>query len=85
MPVMIKLQLPAQQTTFDAVRELPGLRGLQLDRGYGLVCLDPKAGLFVVRADNVDRVEQRRALSPEILEFYGDTRISTTDEERSDG
>ena len=78
MAVMIKLCLPSGQATLSAVEQLPGLAGVKLDQRFGLVGIDPRASLFVVRTDSIDNVDSRRKLSPEILEVYGDTRISTT-------
>ena len=78
MPAMIKLKLPSTDLTFAEISKLPGLRDLKLDASFGLLMIDPKAFLFVVRAESVDQIEHRRSLSPEILEAYGDVRISTT-------
>jgi hypothetical protein len=77
MAVMIKLDLPATATTLEAVKQLPGLQGLALDSRFGVVSISPREHLYVVRVDSVDDLEQRRALSPEILGVYGDVRIST--------
>ncbi len=83
MSAMIKLHLPvatrqSPAVTLSQVQALPGLSDLALDSSFGVVCIDPRAALYVVRADNVDDLERRRRLSPEILEAYGDIRISTT-------
>lgn len=78
MATMIKLRLLPHAKTLAAVENLPGLKGLALDQRFGVVCIDPKQGLCVVRTDAVDDLERRRKLSPEILEVYGDVRISTT-------
>lgn len=78
MSVMIKLQLSSSASDFNHVSKLPGLAGLSLDRSYGVVPIDPNASLFIIRADYIDRLDDRRSLSPEILEAYGDIRISTT-------
>jgi hypothetical protein len=42
------------------------------------VGINPKEGLYVVRTDQMNDLEARRRLSPEIIEAYGDIRISTT-------
>lgn len=78
MATMIKLKLPPQSANKTAVANLPGMKGIDLDERFGVVCIDPKQHLYVVRADSVDDLESRRKLSPEILEAYGDIRISTT-------
>jgi len=74
---LLKLRLTGDAKDFDAVKALPGLAGLNLDPKFGLVLLDPQQSLYAVRADSVDDLAKRRQLSPEILEGYGDIRIST--------
>mgnify|MGYP003577376641 FL=1 len=78
MAVMIKLRLPAQAATLDAVQSLAGLKDLPLDSRFGVVGINPKEGLYVVPTDQMNDLEARRRLSPEIIEAYGDIRISTT-------
>ncbi|HEX2476847.1 MAG TPA: hypothetical protein VHK01_18985 [Lacipirellulaceae bacterium] len=78
MAVMIKLRLRSHPDTLDAVQSLPGLQDLTLDPRFGVVGINPKEGLYVVRTESVTNLEERRRLSPEILEAYGDVRISTT-------
>jgi len=78
MAVMIKLRLSPQKATLAAVQELPGLKGLVLDPRFGVVCLNPNESLYAVRTDVMNDLEERRTLSPEVLEAYGDIRISTT-------
>lgn len=78
MAVMIKLRLPAGVATLDAVQSLAGLKDLSLDSRFGVVGINPKEGLYVVRTESVNDLEARQKLSPEIIEAYGDIRISTT-------
>jgi hypothetical protein len=75
---MIKLRLTGRAPDFASVQSLPGLVGLKLDPAFGLILISPRDGLYVVRAESVDDLNQRRLLSPEIIEAYGDTRISST-------
>ena len=76
MAEMIKLRLGEGPKNFASVQALPGLRGLTLDPGFGLVCLDPDGNLYAVLAEHVDDLQPRRQQSPEILEAYGDQQIS---------
>lgn len=78
MAVMIKLKLSTHTATLDTVQRLPGLKDLALDPRFGVVRINPKEGLYVIRTESVNDLERRRHLSPEILEVYGDIRISTT-------
>lgn len=76
---LIKLKLSRSQATFEIVKRLKGIEGLELDESYGLALIDPIASLYVVRASFVDRIEERRRLSPEIVDDdYPETLISGT-------
>jgi hypothetical protein len=76
MAVMIKLRLPGPTRDLESVQALPGLAGLTLDPRFGLVEISPRDSLYVVRSDRVDDLDRRRRLSPEIIEAYGDVRVS---------
>ena len=77
MAVMIKLRLPEPTMDFESVQALPGLADLPLDPKFGLVPIRPRDSLYVVRTDLMDDLNRRRRLSPEIIEAYGDVRISS--------
>ncbi len=77
MSSMIKLRLPESLGNFESVQALPGLADLNLDSKFGLIAINPRESLYVVRTDSVDDVKNRRKLSPEIIEVYGDIRISS--------
>jgi len=79
MAVMVKLRLDPEGASIEAVQALPGMAGLQLDPRFGLVCIDPAERLFVVRTRSIDRFQERKQVSPEIIEAYGDVRISGTE------
>jgi len=76
MSVMIKLRLPETIRDLADVQALPGLADLSLDPKFGLVPLNPKDSLYAVRTKSIDNLEHRREMSPEIIEAYGDIRIS---------
>ena len=76
MAVMIKLRLPETIQDLSSVQALRGLADLPLDQKFGLIPLSPRDSLYAVRTTSVDDLERRRQLSPEILEAYGDIRIT---------
>ena len=78
MAVMIKLRLSGPTRDFESVQALPGLAGLPLDPKFGLVAIRRRDSLYVVRTDRIDDLDRRRRLSPEIIEAYGDVRVSST-------
>jgi len=75
---MIKLKLPDSKRDLASVQSLPGLTDLPLDAQFGLVPINPRESLYVVRTDSVDDLDRRRELTPEILRAYGDVRISSS-------
>jgi len=77
MSVMIKLQLSEDERDFNPVQALGGLDGIQLDADFGLVLIDPRKSLYVVRAAEIDNVDARKKISPQIIDAYGDVRISS--------
>ena len=83
MAVMIKLRLPETLKSFEAVQTLQGLADLKLDDSFGLIPINPKESLYVVRTASIkDDMDERRKLSPEIIEAYGDIKISPTTKKR---
>jgi hypothetical protein len=78
MATMIKLHLPSG-SSFGSVQHLPGLAALPLDETFGLLPIDPKNALYVVRtSESIGDLAERQRLSPEILGVYGDVRVSST-------
>jgi len=75
---MIKLKLPPSTRDLASVQALPGLVDLPLDDQFGLVPINPRESLYVVRTDAVDNLDRRREATPEIIEAYGDVRISSS-------
>jgi len=76
MAVMIKLKLLREAPTLEDVARLPGIENLAVDAEFGLICIDPQDRLYVVRVDELGDLDERKARSPEIIEAYGDVRIS---------
>ena len=81
MDVMLKLKLPPELQNFQAVQKLDGLADLSMDNHFGLVCIDPKQRLFVVRVCEIDRVDERKNICPHLVDTYGDQRIEGYDKE----
>lgn len=79
MGVLIKLRLEKTNATIGYVSELPGMHGLELEREYGLIPISPKENLYVVRVASYDRPDERKKQSPEIVQHYGDIKISTNE------
>ena len=55
------------------------MHGLEVEREYGLIPISPKENLYVVRVASYDRPDERKKQSPEIVQHYGDIKISTNE------
>ncbi len=77
MAVMIKLSIKSSPD-LKFVQNLPGLRDLSLDMNFGLVLINSNRSEYVVRTDFIDNLDERKRISPEIVEAYGDIQISST-------
>jgi hypothetical protein len=75
MHVMLKLKLPPELQSYQAVQQLRGLNDLEMDEGFGLIQVDVKERLFVVRVREIDRVDERKKLCPYLVQTYGEQRI----------
>lgn len=66
---------PAGEATLERARALLRPLGLAPDDRYGLVCISPKRGLYVVR---VEGAVDRRMLEtvPEVVGVHGDAKIA---------
>ena len=80
---MIKLKLTGKET-LEQINSWKELKNVDLDAAFGIVCLSPLEGLFVVRStiEITDEIYQQLAGSnnPKILGVFGDIRIGTTSE-----
>jgi len=72
---MLKLKLTPELQNFQVVQQLRGLSDLEMDKNFGLVQVDLKQQLFVVRVRKVDRVDERKRLCPHLVQTYGEQRI----------
>lgn len=72
---IIKLQLSTSNNTLEHVRHIRGLDGLDIDEDYGLVAINPKRGLYVIRVVGDIDVNKIHAL-PEVKGVYGDVRVT---------
>ena len=73
-----KTQAARLKRDLASVQSLPGLADLPLDAQFGLVPINSRESLYVVRTDSVDDLDRRCELTPEILRAYGDVRISSS-------
>jgi len=80
---MIKLKL-GEKETLEQISSWKELKDVELDSGFGIVCINLQERLYVVRAtvEINDKIYQQLTASqnPKILGVFGDIRISTASE-----
>lgn len=72
---MIKLELEEPRNTLGDVRRIAGLGELDIDEDYGVVPVDPRRGLYVIRVRGQVDTNKLRALGV-VRGVYGDTRVA---------
>ncbi len=72
---LITLRLEPPQDSFEHVRQLRGLHGVEIDEGYGLVPISPKRHLYVIRVYGSIDIEQLKVEQPEVKGVHGDVRV----------
>ncbi len=77
MRYLITLYLEPPDNNLDYVKQLQGLKGLEIDNAYGLVLISPKRNLYTIRASGDVEPESLMSMHAEIKGIYPDTRIST--------
>ena len=77
---MIKLELDRPNNTLSYVRQISGLDELNIDEEYGVVPIDPKRGLYVIRVIGEIDADKVRALNT-VRGVYGDVRVAPFDKD----
>ena len=81
--VTLKLGASGPDATVAKVRAIPGLEELDIDDAYGLVCVSPKRGLYVVRVRG-DLDESLVSTVEEVTGVHGEVKISTFGTQRAE-
>ena len=77
---MIKLKLEPGEATLARVYELEGLKDLNIDESFGLICISPKRNLYTIRVSgDVDR-DALMAVQTRVKGVYGEVKISQISE-----
>ena len=75
---IIKLKVDEPNNTLSYIRRIAGLDELKIDEDYGVVPIDPKHGLYVIRVLGEIDADKVRALSI-VRGVYGDVRVAPID------
>jgi hypothetical protein len=76
---MIKLELKPEEANLSRVKGLEGIKDLNVDEDYGLICISQKRSLYTIR---VIGTVDRDALMPvqrRVKGVYGEVKISQID------
>jgi len=76
MSSLIVLSLSPDEANLNYVKNLPGLKELNIDDNYGLVLISPKRGLYAIRVNGEIDLEKLRAIQPKVKGVYPDTPIA---------
>ena len=73
---LITLHLQSDETTLQRVKQLPGLKELQIDEEYGLVLISPKRSLYTIRVSGDLDSKKLMAAQPKVKGVYGDVKVA---------
>ncbi len=75
MRFIIKLHLLPNENTLEHVKQLPGLKDLEIDIEYGLVSISPKRGLYAIRVIGDIDPDKLIAKQPKVKGVFGDIKV----------
>lgn len=67
---LIKLYLLPNESTIQFVKQLPGLKEIEIDEDYGLVVISPKRNLYVVRVSGDIDSDKLMSIQPKVKGVY---------------
>jgi len=73
---LIKLHLSPEEATIVHVCTLEGIRDLEVDENYGLVCISPKRRLYAIRVFGPVDHNCLADVQHRVVGVYGDVKIS---------
>lgn len=85
MPYLITLHLPPPRGSLQQVKQLAGLKGVEIDEDYGLVLISPRRHLYTIRVTGPVDADQLMAEQPEVKGVYPDVRIGPMGPEEAGG
>ncbi len=75
---LITLCLLPGENTLQYVKQLPGLKEVDIDENYGLVIISPKRNLYTIRVlGNID-ADKLLSVQPKVKGIYEDVGIAPT-------
>ena len=73
---LITLELLGNENTLGFVKQVEGLKDLDIDEEYGLVLISPKKHLYVIRVNGPVDAEKLMSVQPKVKGVSADVRIA---------
>jgi hypothetical protein len=74
---LITLNLLPGENKLQHVKQLTGLKELDIDADYGLVAISPKRNLYAIRATGDIETNKLLSIQPKVKGIFADTKIAT--------
>lgn len=73
---LITLYLQPGENTLQYVKQLPGLKELNIDEDYGLINISPKRNLYTIRTSGEIDANKLMSIQPKVKGIYPDVKIA---------
>ncbi len=84
MRYLITLHLSPPNNSLNYVKQLDGIKDLNIDEDYGLVLISPKRDLYVIRVSGEMDSQKLMAMQPLIKGVHGDIKIAPTESQEEE-
>jgi hypothetical protein len=73
---LVTLHLLTDENTLEYVKQLPGIRQLNIDEDYGLVLISPKRNLYTIRVSGDIDPDNLMSIQRKVKGVYADLKIA---------
>ncbi|NEO64866.1 MAG: hypothetical protein F6J98_32505 [Moorea sp. SIO4G2] len=84
MRYLITLNLPPPNKSLEFVKQLDGIKDLEIDEDYGLILISPKRDLYVIRVSGDMDSQKLIAIQPLVKGVHGDIKIAPTESQEEE-
>lgn len=84
MRYLITLHLPPPNNSLNYVKQLDGIKDLNIDEDYGLVLISPKRDLYVIRVSGDIDSQKLMSMQPLVKGVHGDPKIAPTESQEEE-
>lgn len=79
MRYLVTLQLESPNNSLEYVKQLSGIRDLEIDEDYGIVPISPKRNLYVIRVTGDVDANQLMSIQSAVKGVHGDIKVEPFD------